>query len=175
MRRVVIGDDGSGRSVVLSDKAAERHAWTNIPGMASTPLWATVGPRSFESGDDPIPALGVTEDLPGPGETRFFSVSFPPDSVFTDPTFDPEKADAEMAKNSPRLAARMNPAEPGMHSTPTVDYSIVLDGPIWLEVDDGETIELATGDIVIQTGTRHAWRNHRDVPASMLFVWVGRP
>jgi mannose-6-phosphate isomerase-like protein (cupin superfamily) len=161
---------------VLSDADAGEYAFASIPGMVSTPLWATTGAGSFDQkGADPIPGLGTSEDLPGPGETRFFRVQFPPDAVFADPAFDPDAAAAEQRRQSPRLAAQMNPAAPGMHSTPTVDYSIVLDGPIWMELDGGEIHELATGDVVIQNGTRHAWRNHRDVPATMLFVWVGRP
>ena len=32
-------------------------------------------------------------------------------------------------------------------------------GAIWLELDDGKIVHLKRGDVVVQNGTRHAWRN----------------
>ncbi len=46
-----------------------------------------------------------------------------------------------------------------MHKTNTVDYAVVYDGEIWLELDDAKTVHLRRGDVVVQNGTRHAWRN----------------
>jgi len=60
-----------------------------------------------------------------------------------------------------------------MHVTDSVDYDVVLDGEIVLELDDGQTVQLRKHDVVIQNGTRHAWRNASDRPATMLFVLVG--
>ena len=42
-----------------------------------------------------------------------------------------------------------------------------------LELDDGASKKLAPRDVVIQNGTRHAWRNRSSKPATMLFVLVG--
>ena len=60
-----------------------------------------------------------------------------------------------------------------MHSTDSLDYGIVIDGDIWLELDDGVRTLLTTGDIAVQCGTRHAWRNKSDRPATMAFVLIG--
>lgn len=60
-----------------------------------------------------------------------------------------------------------------MHKTNTVDYSIVYDGEIWLELDDGETLHLNRGDVVVQNGTRHAWRNKGAKRVTMLFFLNG--
>jgi hypothetical protein len=35
-----------------------------------------------------------------------------------------------------------------MHVTQTVDYTILLNGELWLEPDSGETVYLSAGDIV---------------------------
>lgn len=59
-----------------------------------------------------------------------------------------------------------------MHVTDSVDYDVVLEGEIVLELDDGQTVELTKHDVV-QHGTRHPWRNTNDQPATMLFVLVG--
>jgi quercetin dioxygenase-like cupin family protein len=37
-----------------------------------------------------------------------------------------------------------------MHKTNTVDYSVVYDGEMWLALDDGETVHLKRGDVVVQ-------------------------
>jgi quercetin dioxygenase-like cupin family protein len=50
---------------------------------------------------------------------------------------------------------------------------VIVSGELWLELDDGELRHLRAGDIVIQNGTRHAWRNRSDSPAVMLAVLVG--
>jgi mannose-6-phosphate isomerase-like protein (cupin superfamily) len=175
MRRVVTGEDEMGRSRLVSDGPAAVYASRSVPGLISTPLWATLGAASFDrSGFDPIPSLGPTEDLPEPGETRFFCVEFPPDSVFADPTFDPAAAAAEQARNSPRFAALFSSEHPGVHRAGTVDYHIVLAGTIVLELDD-EEVELHTGDVIVQNGARHAWRNRTDSPVLLGIVWVAPP
>ena len=46
-----------------------------------------------------------------------------------------------------------------MHRTSSIDYGIVLAGHVELEVDDGAKTLLGPGDIVIQRGTMHLWRN----------------
>jgi quercetin dioxygenase-like cupin family protein len=48
---------------------------------------------------------------------------------------------------------------PGMHTTDTVDFDVVISGEVYLELDDGSEVLLKTGDCVVQNGTRHAWRN----------------
>ena len=39
-----------------------------------------------------------------------------------------------------------------MHTTQTVDYGIVLEGEVWLEVDDGKEVHLKPHDVVVQNG-----------------------
>lgn len=45
------------------------------------------------------------------------------------------------------------------HRTNSIDYGIVLSGQLELELDDGALVSLAAGDIVVQRGTMHLWRN----------------
>ena len=60
-----------------------------------------------------------------------------------------------------------------MHKTNTVDYAVVYEGEIWLELDDAEILHLKRGDVVVQNGTRHAWRNNGTKPVTMLFFLNG--
>jgi hypothetical protein len=172
IRRVVI-TNASGKSAVASDgpsPAARELRYT--PGFASTPIWFTGAPaRIASAGVDA--AAGLKTLLPSTGETSFMIVTFPPDSVMMSPSFDPAAAGAEFQEALPGIAHAMEPDNPGMHTTSTVDYGIVLDGEVWLELDDGETVHLKRHDVVVQNGARHAWRNKGDGPVTMAFILVG--
>ncbi len=45
----------------------------------------------------------------------------------------------------------------------------------WVELDDGKQAQLKPGDIVIQNGMRHRWRNTGKKPCVMYSVLVGAP
>jgi hypothetical protein len=55
---------------------------------------------------------------------------------------DIEAALAEFEEKLPGLAEHLEPAEPGMHTTATVDFGVVLSGQATLELDDGATVVL---------------------------------
>ena len=65
--------------------------------------------------------------------------------------------------------------EPGMHTTATVDYGIVLSGEVVLELDDGAERTVRAGDVVVQRATRHAWRNRSDADCVVAFVLISSP
>ena len=111
--------------------------------------------------------------MPERGETRLMVVTFAPDSVMMSKDFNPAAAGQEFMEELPDLAAKFEPDNPGMHTTDTVDYGIVLDGEVWLELDDGKQVHLKPHDVVIQNGTRHAWRNKGDKPVKIAFVLIG--
>jgi hypothetical protein len=172
VRRVVTGHAGA-KSVFVSDAAAPRaRVGVHHPGFAEALLWATdATPDVPHPGGDPTPQ--VTTFMPAPGGTRFLMVTFPPDAVAMAPDFDGVKAFEEHLKGTPGIAERMEPDNPGMHATDTVDYVIVLDGEVWLELDDGREVLLKKHDVVIQNGTRHAWRNKSNRNVTLAAVLVG--
>jgi uncharacterized cupin superfamily protein len=58
-----------------------------------------------------------------------------------------------------------------MHRTETIDYGIVLEGEIWLVLDDSEVLAKA-GDVIVQRGTDHAWANRSDKVCRVAFILV---
>jgi quercetin dioxygenase-like cupin family protein len=56
------------------------------------------------------------------------------------------------------------------HRTVSLDYGIVLEGEVVLELDDGEETVIRKGDVVVQRGTIHAWINRSEDWARMAFV-----
>ena len=67
-----------------------------------------------------------------------------------------------------RIAARLPPLRLG-----SVDYSVGHEGEIWLELDDGETLQSNRGEVAVQNGTGRAWRNKGTEPVTMLFFLNG--
>ncbi|ADZ92322.1 cupin domain-containing protein [Marinomonas mediterranea] len=53
--------------------------------------------------------------------------------------------------------------ESPMHRTNSLDYGVVISGELELVLDDGVNTRLYPGDIVVQRGTIHQWRNPSDV------------
>ena len=172
-RRIVTGQDSNGQSVFLRDETASRTTeFQHIPGFMTSLLWETSPDAVIPvmSGD---PAVVARSWVPGPGGTNLMFITFPPDSVMMGPDFDPMAAGGEYMQELPGLAEKFEKDSPGMHTTDTVDYAVLLDGELVLELDNGAVKQLARHDVVIQNGTRHAWRNLSERPATMLFVLVG--
>jgi hypothetical protein len=173
VRRVVVSNGADGKSKVQSDGLAPRAVqYASLPGYGdallwSTPAGATVGAATPK---DDSPTVSFA---PAPGETRLMMVTFPPESVMMRADFDPAAFGAEFAQNAPGLAERFEMENPGMHTTDSIDYDVVLDGEIVLELDGGKEVLLKKHDVCVQHGTRHAWRNRSDKTATMLFVLVG--
>lgn len=173
IRRIVAGNDSSGKSVFLSDDFVPyAHEFEHLPGQAHARIWfSTTAPTTTPPDTEPTTADGPI--LPDVGGASFLIVQYAPDSVVFEPGFDGEAAGAEFAAHLPDLAQTMDPNAPGMHRTRTVDFGLVLDGEIWLELAGGEEKRLHRGDAVVQVAGRHAWRNKSDQPATVAFVLTG--
>ncbi|MBB3918712.1 cupin domain-containing protein [Rhizobium fabae] len=173
IRRVVLGQNSAGKAVVISDGPSPREmTLQHTPGFVSAPIWTTSEVPSVPyNGTDPMASGGTL--LQPPGGSTFMLITFPPDEVFMSPDFKPELAGPEHAKAAPGIAETFELENPGMHKTPTLDYGVVLEGRITLELDDGATVDLKPGDTFVQQGARHAWRNPNDKPATIAVVLLG--
>src|SRR3989475_7040010 len=169
-RRIATGNV-NGKSVVQSDEQIQAYQFKTVPGYEHTLIWvnAATPDLSKEQKFDRYPDSVV----PGPGGTSLHFVTFPPASVFSQPSFDGEAARNEALIRLRGLADHFEKEDPAMHKTNTVDYAVVYGGESVLELDEGETLQLKRGDVVVQNGTRHAWRNKGTQPVTMLFFLNG--
>ncbi len=62
-----------------------------------------------------------------------------------------------------------------MHRTNSIDYGIVLEGEIELELEDGAKRTIGQGGIIVQRGTYHLWRNTSDKVSRIAFVLIEAP
>jgi quercetin dioxygenase-like cupin family protein len=86
---------------------------------------------------------------------------------------DPQAMLAEMEDKLPGFLTLLEPDNPGMHTTDTIDFEVVLSGELILELDDGAETVLRPGDTVVQNGTRHRWGNRGTEPAVVALFMVG--
>ena len=144
IRRIVTGHDKNGSAKVIIDADAQNTRTGSSPGQFTTLMWCTDSmPATMPLGED-AEDMGARKlgTYPPVNGTRFMIAEYPPG-------------------NHPR-----------MHRTETIDYIIVLEGKIDMELDEGRMVTLNKGDVMIQRGTYHAWRNVSDKPCRMAFVLI---
>jgi mannose-6-phosphate isomerase-like protein (cupin superfamily) len=159
IRRVVTGQTADGKSVFVSDDVLADDQFGQLWGSDGTVALPTDGAEPKWTGFFP-PASGF----------RFLVWTLPAGPVNADAV-----ALDQVNEKFPGLLDAMELEHPGMHTTDTVDFDIVLSGEVWLELDDGAEVMLSTGDCVVQNGTRHAWHNRSNEPATVASALVGAP
>lgn len=170
MRRVVTGQDANGKSVFVSDDQVDATTLALLPGYEFHRLWgADVVPELPTTGEHPT----AHAYFPPAGGFRFGFFTIPPAGVDLPPDLDVAAALAEMEEKLPGMAAHMEPDDPGMHTTDTIDFEVVLAGEVVCELDDGVEVTLRKGDTFVQNGTRHRWRNPGSEPAVLLVALMG--
>jgi mannose-6-phosphate isomerase-like protein (cupin superfamily) len=147
----------------------------NNPGLTFYELYMTEGvPRL--TGLEPDPMLKGTKAFPGPGGTMFRLISYPPkrpEGWKPPPGATFETGLRELSEKVAGMGDYFDRSAPGMHTSDTIDYAIVVRGEMTLELDDGQKVHLRQGDCVVQNGTRHRWRNPLPEPCLMAFVSIG--
>jgi quercetin dioxygenase-like cupin family protein len=61
---------------------------------------------------------------------------------------------------------------PRNHRTDSIDYGTVISGEIDMELDDGRSVHLKAGDVLVQRGTIHNWVNKGTAPCVIAFAQV---
>lgn len=93
-------------------------------------------------------------------------------SVQTDCPDDPVTFDLMHAPGGLFSVGDMAPGRRSpMHATDTIDYIVVMAGEIVLELESGE-VTLCAGDVCVDRGVLHAWRNDTDQTARIAFVML---
>lgn len=156
IRRVVTGHDADGKSVVVFNDVHEYKRRVQI--------WTTEGSPADNSGEVTDAALRETRlEAPHQG-SLFWLVELPPSQEIA-----PEAVAATAERLAAEGAVTQSDGRPGMHTTRTIDYMVVLDGQVTLLLDDGE-VTLHKYDTVVQRGTAHHWENRGKEPAHLAFV-----
>lgn len=136
IRRVVTGNNDSAQGIVTHNETVPGEPMGLVEGARGTTLWVTT---------DGIPTNdnNSTED----GARRPLS---------TEQNLGLAPPDGTSLRSTDLAPGAVTP----MHRTATVDYNILVSGEAILVMDDGSEVHLRNpGDVAIQRGAMHAWRN----------------
>ncbi|MGQ4615598.1 cupin domain-containing protein [Nocardia sp. R7R-8] len=151
-RRLVTGVGPDGKSRFEDDApGVHQHVIADLDTFVYTNLWRTETTPVDNSGAVDDGLAEPTGIAPPPNGSVFRVVEFPPDS---------------------RWDKRDGTAERMYHSTPSLDYAIVLNGEIYAVLDTEERL-MSAGDVLIQRGTAHSWSNRSDKSCAVAFVLIG--
>ena len=165
LRRVVTGHDSGGKSVVVIDGPPG-----TVLGGGVAELWITdtTPADNLAAGDSAVRELRL-EPPPNGSIFRFFVI--PPE----DPSVSRSDMEKTMAAAMQAVGAGHNRPDttrhPGMHTTDTVDYIVLLTGEVTLLLDKGE-VNLKPFDTVVQRGTNHAWSNRSGEVCRIAFILI---
>ncbi|KIW90586.1 uncharacterized protein Z519_08369 [Cladophialophora bantiana CBS 173.52] len=154
-RRIVTGHDSTGKSIIESD----------ITLTPANPLDATGAPPT-----------GVI-----PGFTNIFRTAGFPAANVQGPWTDVHGKKIGLVDQAgvycrivdfPATGPETKDDVNIMHRTQSVDFGVVLKGTITLILDDGSETVMKEGDVCVQRGTNHAWKNVSTENCRVLFVLV---
>ena len=146
VRRIVTGHDDNGKAIVASDERMTGVSGRGRAYISRCEIWST-DKMPVDNSEAAAAAqrngFVVRHNYVGSGQGSVIRIT-------------------EFAPGAPKF----------MHRTETVDYAILLSGECDLELDDGETVHLTQGDVVVQRGTMHAWVAKGSEPAVFAFVLI---
>ena len=106
-------------------------------------------------------------------EQAFCFFTLGPGTAALPDDFDAAAAAGQVQRDIPGLLDVFEADNPGMHTSDTVDVNFVLSGEVDVELDDGVEVHLKAGDVLVQHGTRHAWRNSPTEPCVLVVAVTG--
>ena len=172
-RRIITGHDANGKAIVVSDAPPVHTQLVGGPGGPTFfEIWHTLEtPALIHPQPDDVDEQKLVLPPPKNG-TRMRVIEFPPEGEeIRTLTQAGAAAKFEAMGDAKASTSKEGAPHPLMHKTETVDYGIVLEGEITLVLDAEETT-IKAGDIVVQSGTNHAWANRSDKICRMAFVLI---
>jgi mannose-6-phosphate isomerase-like protein (cupin superfamily) len=170
MQCVVTGQNKSGKSVIVSHAPVKHITVGMMPGYEFYRLWGSDSMPTLPSDGTPPPQ---PKFFPPKSGFRFGMFTLPPATSANAQQSPTPALQEEMEQKLPGVLEVSEADHPGMHTTDTVDFDIVVFGEVVLELDDGAEVVLKAGDCVIQNGTRHAWHNRSGEKCVIAFSLVG--
>jgi len=170
-KKYVMAVTASGKSDVVSE--------TDItvlpeyrPGAPGMDLWLnTETPADMSGTEDPVAGKPMTHEPPDGGALFRILHFLPGQSKSLTPE---EMLQAHKALNSvhiPTIEEMQASKHPSMHKTDTLNYFVVTEGEVW-SLTEGRDVLLKAGDVIIQKGCMHGWRNDSDKPCVLVAVLI---
>ena len=167
---VVTGQDERGKSVFVRNAPIKPVTLALFPAYEFHRIWGSDAVVELPSDGTP-PAQ--PSYFPPKNGFRFGFFTIPPDTTRRVDRLERASALEEIQQKLPGMIEVLERDHPGMHTTDTIDFDVVVSGEVYLELDEGAEVLLKAGDCVIQNGTRHAWRNRSSEKCVIAVALVG--
>lgn len=169
MKRYVMGNRDDGTADVLFEDDLDPHL---IP-LRPREIWLnTATPADLSHSGDPVAEQIVAHEPPDGG--AIFRVL-----VFPSKQDTPNLSAEDMVKyhqsihsaHIPSLEYLRSAKNVSMHKTDTLNYFVLIEGEIWA-LTEGKDVLLRAGDVIVQLGCMHGWRNDSDKRAVLVAVLI---
>jgi quercetin dioxygenase-like cupin family protein len=151
LRRIITTHDPTSGRAIFSDAVGEQVLFTGFPVPPGKPTSSDYA-LAFNTSTFPVQGLSPPSSATPESKANLdikhyhFQLSDP------SPLNPPNGTSCTIIEVPPGSAVPM-------HRTATLDYGVVIDGTTELVLDSGEKKLLKKGDVFVQRGTAHAWRN----------------
>lgn len=168
LRIISTHDPATGRAVFSN--VSEEPPIGNIPNSASSESSRNV--RLYSTNTFPVSGLSPPSEVTTEEDANLDI------KAYAEELEHPQPPDGS---NPSHTTCRLLELAPGdevpVHRTISFDYGVIIDGMVEWELDSGETRILKKGDVCIQRGTAHAWKNVTPIEdnngwARMFFVML---
>jgi mannose-6-phosphate isomerase-like protein (cupin superfamily) len=170
IRCVVTGQNESGKSVIVRKASVEPVTLALLPGYEFHRVWGSDSIPKLPSDGNPPPHPFY---FPLRNGFRFGFFTIPPDVQTNIGQIGTAAVVEELQQKLPGMMEVLEMDHPGMHTTDSVDFDVIISGEVYLELDDGAEVLLKAGDCVIQNGARHAWHNRSSEKCLIAVTLVG--
>ncbi|CAI7565071.1 unnamed protein product [Penicillium pancosmium] len=151
LRRIITTHDSKSGRAIFSDAVMEQVSFTGFPVPPGKP---TKSDYALAYNTTTFPVQGLSPPTSTTPESKA--------------NLDIKHYHSQLASPSPLnppsgTSCTIIEVPPGsdvpMHRTATLDYGVIIDGTTELVLDSGEKKVMTKGDVFVQRGTAHSWRN----------------
>jgi hypothetical protein len=141
-----------------------------VPGLMAMDLWSnTETPADLNRPGDPTAGKGFLHEPPDGGAILRI-LDFLPESER--PALDTRALHKDIGSvHIPSEEYLSKAKHPSMHKTDTLNYFVLLTGQLWA-LSEGKDILLKPGDVLVQKGCMHGWRNDGKELARLFCVLI---
>ncbi|RLM00354.1 hypothetical protein CFD26_108549 [Aspergillus turcosus] len=150
-RRIITAHDPKSGKAVFSNAISEQASFTGFPVPPGKPP-ATDYALAYNTNEFPVKGLSPPSSTTPESKANLDIKHFQSQLSQPTPLNPPNGTSCIVIEVPPGSAVPM-------HRTTTLDYTVIIDGTTELVLDSGEKKILKKGDVIVQRGTAHSWRN----------------
>lgn len=168
-QKYVFANTQNGRSDIVSQVDL---AELTIHGsfLRATDLWLNrETPADLSTSEDPVVGRPMSHEPPDGGAV-FRMLVFPPVGSASKDELLAFHSEANSV-HVPASAEFPTLKDPSMHKTDTLNYFCLVYGELWA-LSEGRDVLMRPGDVVIQQGCMHGWRNDGSEDACLICVLI---